>query len=644
MREAIANAVVGDEQEREDPTVLELERRVAAFLGQEEAVFVPTATMANQIALRILTRPGDELLAEENSHVFLYEQGGPAVFSGLVMRGLPGHHGKIAPEQIRAAMRDWSSGHMPITRLVSIENTHNSSGGRVWTLAEIDAVAATVRELDLRLHLDGARIVNAATALGVPPAEIGRRVRHGHALPVEGSRLPARRARRRLRGADGRGAAGEAPVRRRDAAGGDRRGRRRLRARPPRRPDRRRPRACAAARRGVGRRPVCPSTSEQVETNFVFLDVGPLGMTTAEASARLADAGVRALRHGASDDPPRRHAPRHLRRGRRPRVRARPAGARSRACPLPESLADELELLVRREQHDKRLPSVAAAVVRDGETVWATAVGAADTAAGSRRDAGHAVPHRLDHEDVHRGRGDAAPRRRRARPRGHARPAHRGSGAQADAAAAPLAHVGAPARDARTTRGCRSASPPRRSWSRRSATRSRCCRPARASTTRTSRSRCSGSSSSARPGCRTRTTCGAAARAARAEPDRLRPGAAGGDRVPRRGVRRGSGRRGGRRDRRLDLGRPDVGDGGRPLPLGRVPRRSRRVGARPRVGRGDADGADDRRPRALDAAATGSGSASAATASGSSPGTAAPCRASSPACSSRRRTRSARPC
>ena len=90
MREAIANAVVGDEQEREDPTVLELERRAAEFLGQEAAVFVPTATMANQIAVRILTRPGDELLAEEYSHVLINEQGGPAVFSGLVMRGLPG--------------------------------------------------------------------------------------------------------------------------------------------------------------------------------------------------------------------------------------------------------------------------------------------------------------------------------------------------------------------------------------------------------------------------------------------------------------------------------------------------------------------------------------------------------------------------
>jgi threonine aldolase len=138
-------------------------------------VFLPTASMANQIALRILTSPGDELLAEENAHVLINEQGGPAVFSGLVMRGLPGRHGTFSPEQVHASIRDWSSGHMPRTRLVSIENTHNSSGGRTWSLAQIDAVAEAAREHDLRMHLDGARLVNAAVALGVPPAEIGKR-------------------------------------------------------------------------------------------------------------------------------------------------------------------------------------------------------------------------------------------------------------------------------------------------------------------------------------------------------------------------------------------------------------------------------------------------------------------------------------
>ena len=175
MRDAMAHAVVGDEQYGEDPTVLELERRAAAFLGQEAAVYVPTATMANQIALRILTQHGDELLAEENSHVLLNEQGGPAVLSGLVMRALTGRHGTFAPEQVRGAVRDWSSGHMPRTRVVSIENTHNSSGGRVWTLDEIDAVAAVCRDVGVPMHLDGARLMNAVVASGVPAAEFGRR-------------------------------------------------------------------------------------------------------------------------------------------------------------------------------------------------------------------------------------------------------------------------------------------------------------------------------------------------------------------------------------------------------------------------------------------------------------------------------------
>jgi threonine aldolase len=292
MRAAIASAVVGDEQEREDPTVLELERRAAAFLGQEEAVFLPTATMANQIALRILSRPGDELLAEENSHVFLYEQGGPAVFSGLVMRGLPGHRGKIAPEQIRAAMRDSSSGHMPITRLVSIENTHNSSGGRVWTLEEIDAIAATAHELDLRLHLDGARIVNAATALGVPASEIGRRAEtvtlclsKGLGCPlgalVAGSEelmWDARRAKQLFGGAMRQAgivaAAGVYALDHHVDRIAD---------------DHARARRLGEAWAGAD----LPVDLEQIETNFVQLDVGPLDLTAQEATMRLADAGVR---------------------------------------------------------------------------------------------------------------------------------------------------------------------------------------------------------------------------------------------------------------------------------------------------------------------------------------------------------------
>jgi len=143
MRQAIANAVVGDEQKREDPTVNELERRGAEVLGQEAAVYLPTATMANQIALRILTEPGDELLAEENSHVLLSELGGPAVHSGLVTRGLRGVAGRFSPDQVRAAYRDRTSMHVSPTRPVVLENTHTSPGGRIWPLEERTALAAT---------------------------------------------------------------------------------------------------------------------------------------------------------------------------------------------------------------------------------------------------------------------------------------------------------------------------------------------------------------------------------------------------------------------------------------------------------------------------------------------------------------------
>ena len=174
MREAIANAEVGDEQKREDPTVNELERRGAEFLGHEEAVFLPTATMANQIALNILGRPGDALLVETQAHIMLSELGGPAAHSGLLTIGLLGTKGRFSPDQVVAEIRDRTSVHVAPTRVVTIENTHNSSGGRVWPLDEVDAIVATCREHDLAVHLDGARLVNAAIASGVDTARIGR--------------------------------------------------------------------------------------------------------------------------------------------------------------------------------------------------------------------------------------------------------------------------------------------------------------------------------------------------------------------------------------------------------------------------------------------------------------------------------------
>src|ERR671914_1137122 len=172
MRAAIAAAVVGDEQRREDPTVNELQRRAAELLGQEEALFVPTATMANQIALRLLGRRGGELLAEERTHVLVYEAGGAAAHSGLVMRGVAAEAGRLTP----AHLREWEElcdGALQPPSVVVLEQTHRSAGGRVWPLDIFEATVGAARELGVGVHLDGARLMNAAVASGVPAATWG---------------------------------------------------------------------------------------------------------------------------------------------------------------------------------------------------------------------------------------------------------------------------------------------------------------------------------------------------------------------------------------------------------------------------------------------------------------------------------------
>lgn len=172
MRAAMAAAEVGDEQLREDPTVNELQRRAAELLGHEAALFLPTATMANQIALQVLTQPGGQLIAEERTHILVFEAGGPAIHSGLVMRGLPGRAGRLTPDQLRDAVATFED---PDRRsVVVLENNHRSSGGRVWPLDEFEAVVETARELDLAVHLDGARLFNASVASGVSAATFGR--------------------------------------------------------------------------------------------------------------------------------------------------------------------------------------------------------------------------------------------------------------------------------------------------------------------------------------------------------------------------------------------------------------------------------------------------------------------------------------
>jgi len=176
MRAAIAAAVVGDEQMQEDPTVNELQERVAELLGQERALFLPTATMANQIALKLYSRPGDVLIAEEHSHVLVYEFGGAAAHAGLLTVGLPGIDGRLTAPQVHAACSTAEDVVDQRPAVLVVENTHNVAGGRVWPLAELDAVVAVARADGVGVHMDGARMMNAAVALGVSPTAVGSRV------------------------------------------------------------------------------------------------------------------------------------------------------------------------------------------------------------------------------------------------------------------------------------------------------------------------------------------------------------------------------------------------------------------------------------------------------------------------------------
>jgi len=168
MLAAMAAAEVGDEQYLEDPSVNELQRRMAELLGQEASLFLPTATMANQVALRAQSKPGSVVLAEERTHVLIYEWGGPAIHSGLVMRGVAAEAGRVTPAHIEAEVELGAGG------VVVLENTHRSSGGRIWPLDEFRATVDAAHERGAALHLDGARLFNASVGAGLPPAEWAR--------------------------------------------------------------------------------------------------------------------------------------------------------------------------------------------------------------------------------------------------------------------------------------------------------------------------------------------------------------------------------------------------------------------------------------------------------------------------------------
>ena len=169
MRAAMSAAELGDDVFREDPTVNRLEERVAALLGKEAALYVPSGTMSNQIAIKAHTQPGDELLCETNAHIYLYEAGGPAVLSGVTCRTLDGDHGILDATQLDGKVRPIND-HMVRTKLVCLENTHNRGGGRVYPLEKVQAISMWARRNGLAMHLDGARLWNAAVATGIAPA------------------------------------------------------------------------------------------------------------------------------------------------------------------------------------------------------------------------------------------------------------------------------------------------------------------------------------------------------------------------------------------------------------------------------------------------------------------------------------------
>jgi threonine aldolase len=173
MRRAMAEAEVGDDVLDGDPTTRKLEARIAELLGTEDALFFPSGSQANQTGIWLVTEPGTELLIEANAHLIHYEMAGPAALSGAQIRPITTPDGLLTPELVRAALRP-ASPHVPRVTALAIENTHNLAGGRVLDAAVVDGLIQAARDAGLAVHLDGARLWNAAAAAGVPPARLAR--------------------------------------------------------------------------------------------------------------------------------------------------------------------------------------------------------------------------------------------------------------------------------------------------------------------------------------------------------------------------------------------------------------------------------------------------------------------------------------
>ncbi len=167
MRQAMADAEVGDDVFAEDPTVNKLQERVADMFGKEAALFVASGVMGNQVSLKVHTQPGDEIILDQDAHMFVYETGAPGLLSGVQMQTIAGTGGVMTAEQIRKVLRPRVY-YLPVQKLICLENTFGRTGGTVFPIEEIKKIAGIAREVKIKMHLDGARIWNASIATGIP--------------------------------------------------------------------------------------------------------------------------------------------------------------------------------------------------------------------------------------------------------------------------------------------------------------------------------------------------------------------------------------------------------------------------------------------------------------------------------------------
>jgi threonine aldolase len=175
MRAAMAAAEVGDDVLGDDPTVIGLQERLAAFLGKESALYVPSGSMANQVAIRAVCEPGDEIILDETTHSYNYEVGAPSALSGCSIRPINGVRGIFTATQLESGLRPPGS-HFARSRMAIIENTNNRGGGTVWPIEDVAAVCAAAHRHGLHVHLDGARMLNACVARKLKPADYTRHV------------------------------------------------------------------------------------------------------------------------------------------------------------------------------------------------------------------------------------------------------------------------------------------------------------------------------------------------------------------------------------------------------------------------------------------------------------------------------------